>query len=71
MICKIKNLLQCHFLKTSKLSDPLYEFWKMLFLDSHSHLSIGMQYFVANNIVFHLTVPFKSMSSTRIVRIHQ
>lgn len=75
MIRKIKYLLQSHFLQTIKLSDALYKFWRLLFLDNHSHVSIEYSILwllllfdanmAFNQVVALVIMSFKSMSCTR------
>lgn len=79
MIYKMKYLLW--FLQTSKLSDALYKFWKLLFLDNHRNVSVEysilwLLLLFDENMVFNLIatlgiIAFKSTSCTRRIRFHQ
>lgn len=46
MICKIKYLLQSHFLQTTKLSDALYKFWRLAILRQPQPCLNWIKYFV-------------------------
>lgn len=68
------------FLQTSKLSDALYAFWKLLFLDDHSHVLteysiLWLLLLFDASMFFNLIVAlgiiaFKPMSCTRRIRFH-